>query len=224
MALSHSPQIVRDGLVLHLDAANPKSYPGSGNIWFDLSGSENNATLTNGPVFISDNKGSFTFDGVDDYVVLPYSTTMNVDYVTLSVWIRSTYLIGPRVRHYVFDGLSHKTMIYIDEPYEVNFVNLANSTVSNSINYPSISDNNWHNIVGAYDDSYSNMYIDGILVKTVSSNGPIQNATGGGRLMDYIGNGYETEGNASNFMMYDRALTESEIQQNFEAYRDRYGV
>lgn len=52
MALGHSPQIVRDGLVLYLDAANPKSYSGSGTTWYDLTGNNNNATLngnTNNP-------------------------------------------------------------------------------------------------------------------------------------------------------------------------------
>ena len=47
MALAHSPKIVTDGLVLCLDAGNPKSYPGSGTTWYDLSGNGNNGTNSN---------------------------------------------------------------------------------------------------------------------------------------------------------------------------------
>ena len=68
MGLSHSPNIVTDVLVLCLDAANRRSYPGSGNSWLDLSGNGNNGTLTNGPTYSSANGGSLVFDGVDDYV------------------------------------------------------------------------------------------------------------------------------------------------------------
>ena len=67
MALSHSPSIVTNGLVLCLDAANSKSYPGSGTTWTDLSGRGNNGTLVNGVGYNSGNLGSLVFDGVDDY-------------------------------------------------------------------------------------------------------------------------------------------------------------
>ena len=51
MAFRYSPKIVTDGLVLSVDAANKKSYPGSGTTWYDLSGNAINGTLTNGPTF-----------------------------------------------------------------------------------------------------------------------------------------------------------------------------
>ena len=64
MALAHSPKIVTDGLVLCLDAGNPKSYPGSGTTWTDLSGQGNNGTLVNGVGYVGTNGGSLSFDGV----------------------------------------------------------------------------------------------------------------------------------------------------------------
>jgi hypothetical protein len=63
MALSHSPKIITDGLVLCLDAGNPKSYPGSGTTWTDLSGNGNNGSLENGVGY----NGGF-FNG-NDYVM-----------------------------------------------------------------------------------------------------------------------------------------------------------
>ena len=68
MGLAHSPSLVMNGLVLALDAANPKSYPGSGTTWTDLSGRGNTGTLTNGPTYSSANGGSLVFDGTNDYV------------------------------------------------------------------------------------------------------------------------------------------------------------
>ena len=68
MAFSYSPKIVTDGLVFAVDAANKKSYPGSGTTWTDLAGS-NDGTLTNGPTFDSGNGGSIVFDGSDDYIL-----------------------------------------------------------------------------------------------------------------------------------------------------------
>ena len=66
MALSHSPKIVTDGLVLCLDAGDRKSYSGSGTTWTDRSGEGNNGTLVNGPTFDSGNGGSIYFDGGND--------------------------------------------------------------------------------------------------------------------------------------------------------------
>ena len=73
MSTRYNPSIVRDNLVLYLDAANTKSYPGSGTTWKDISGKGNNGTLTNGPTFDSNNLGSIDFDGVNDHVVLSLS-------------------------------------------------------------------------------------------------------------------------------------------------------
>ena len=66
MALSHSPSIITQNLVLCLDAGNSKSYPGSGTTWTDLSGNGNNGTLRNSPTYSVDNLGKIVFDGVDD--------------------------------------------------------------------------------------------------------------------------------------------------------------
>jgi hypothetical protein len=60
MGIAYNPAIIRSNLVLCLDAANPKSYPGSGTTWTDLSGFGNNGTLINGVGYSSDNLGSFT--------------------------------------------------------------------------------------------------------------------------------------------------------------------
>ena len=86
MGLAHSPRIVTDGLVLCLDAASKRSYPGTGTVWADLKGG-NNGTLTNGPTFDAGNGGSLTFDGTNDYVEIANSSQFHNQRMTASIWI-----------------------------------------------------------------------------------------------------------------------------------------
>lgn len=85
MGVGYNPKIVTDGLVMCLDAANRKSYSGTGTIWRDLVGS-NNGTLTNGPTYSSAGGGSIVFDGANDFVQCLGSITVTA--ATFVTWIR----------------------------------------------------------------------------------------------------------------------------------------
>ena len=67
-AVEGGPNVVYNGLVLYLDAANNKSYVSGSTSWNDLTSNQNVGTLTNGPTFNTGSGGSIVFDGVDDYV------------------------------------------------------------------------------------------------------------------------------------------------------------
>jgi hypothetical protein len=83
----YSPKIVTDGLVLYLDAANTRSYPGTGTTWSDLSRGGNNGSLINGPTFNSANGGSIVFDGSNDYVDCGnIDDIKNASQVSISIW------------------------------------------------------------------------------------------------------------------------------------------
>jgi len=79
--------IVKDGLILYIDAGSPNSYypPNSGTSWRDISGRGNNGTLTNGPTFNSSNGGSIVFDGLDDYTLISPSTELASIQVPMSI-------------------------------------------------------------------------------------------------------------------------------------------
>ena len=82
--------IITDGLVLNLDATNPRSYPGTGTTWFDTSGNTTNGTLTNGPVYLQERgRGSFIFDSSNDYVALPNGAITGS--ITMLFWIKGDY-------------------------------------------------------------------------------------------------------------------------------------
>ena len=68
MSFHFSPKIVTNGLLLHLDAANIKSYHGSGTSWYDLSGTGIYGTLIDTPAYSTDGVGSFVFNGTSNYV------------------------------------------------------------------------------------------------------------------------------------------------------------
>jgi hypothetical protein len=91
MGLGHSPKIVTSGLVLYLDAANPKSYPGSGTNIVDVSKNNNTISLTNGTSFNNNLNGFFSFDGVNDYINTNYliiSGTDSSKAITIDLFIR----------------------------------------------------------------------------------------------------------------------------------------
>jgi hypothetical protein len=86
MSLGHGASIVRDGLVLHLDAASERSYSGSGTTWYDLSGNNRNGSINNSPTI---NANSFTFDGVDDNISFPNLVDLShTDAITISFWCK----------------------------------------------------------------------------------------------------------------------------------------
>jgi len=86
MATHYNPKIVDNGLVLYLDAANPRSYPGTGTAWTDLSGNGNNCNLFNSPIFSSKSKGCFTFS-TNQYGTLVSANNFNFSIgFTISIW------------------------------------------------------------------------------------------------------------------------------------------
>ena len=91
MATIGGSNIVTDGLVLALDAANPRSYVSGSSTWNDLSGNNNSGSLVNGPTFSSANNGSFTFNGSTQYVDCGLSTFQPTA-LTLSTWVSRSSL------------------------------------------------------------------------------------------------------------------------------------
>lgn len=85
MAFYRGPKIITDGLIMYLDAANTKSYSGTGTSWYDRSGNGNYGTLTNGPTFNSSNSGSIVLDGINDYVSVNTLLSSLIDDNSLTV-------------------------------------------------------------------------------------------------------------------------------------------
>jgi len=232
MGAAAGPDIVEDGLVLCLDAANERSYPGSGNTWYDLSGNGNDGTLVNGVGYSSDNNRSMVFDGVDDYVDIGF---INSQILTMSfIFKRPTSFNDEDGRFLLYSPTASSvgaglhlggwTSQKSGETFKVSTYGFSNNIDFNtSINGES---NKWYHFAASWDGVKYQLYLNGLSIHTQSET---TSAIIQGNLQWFIGAGVNLDyryhnGNISNVQIYNRALTEAEIKQNFEATRSRYGI
>jgi hypothetical protein len=217
------PNTITNGLVLSLDAANVKSYVNGSTTWRDLSGNRNNGTLTNGPTFNSANLGSIVFDGVDDYIT--GSNSSNFAFGTgnfaVSTWFRTTansigLLVDLRSNA---SGIGNGYSDYfISGKYSLYYSNAVKYTSTGSIN-----NNIWYNTVTTKISNTVYVYINGTLDGFFSDSTNFDE--GGFRLarnVNIVGPSYLT-GNISQVMIYKGVgLSQSQIQQNYDATKSRY--
>ena len=219
MSLGHGANIVRDGLVLHLDAANPKSYPGTGTTWNDLSSSKLVASKfgSQSPTYPLYNPlGYFTFSGGingDNYSRFEV-TTPTLSAISVIVFHYSTQAAGHVLRHST-------------DSFQIGVDGYAAGTAYNNINIPgdrTSTLNTW--VCDALTFTGSNLigYRNGIQVGTASR--ATTTIAGGtlriGARSDAFASHYV--GNISSIFIYDRSLLASEVLQNFNALRGRYGI
>jgi hypothetical protein len=252
MAFHRGPKPITDGLILNIDGANPKSYPGTGTSWNDLSRNGNNITLVNGPTFDSENGGSILLDGINDYgslseidIQAPWTTEIifRTNVSTLTNNWRQT-LISNSVN--LQPGWIR---LYVDSSSGLKRTRLVLNTIR--------SNNSSRRSVSWFPSPYENSYVDyqlqdafwkdKIFSWTLSAtplNMPDQgfysylNGNSIGRLgvstgddisikSDQIGmflTQQRFSGNIYSVRIYDRALTEEEVVQNWNATKSRFGL
>jgi hypothetical protein len=230
MGASAGPDIIDDGLVLALDAADTNSYPGSGATWTDLSGQGNTGTLTNGPTYSSANGGSIVFDGVNDYVRIPYNSNLNPTTITVSAWIKRNQAVY--YSHFIGLPINNSTWNTPYISYGVEYIGLSDTIsfilgfTDNTFAYTNAStygNNRWFYFAGTYDQSNVKVYIDGALITTRAETKTVYNSTAD----FYIGaintsSQFPLNGNISQVSIYNRALTAEEVQQNYNALKGRF--
>ena len=219
-------EIVTDGLVLNLDAGDYASYPRSGTTWYDLSGGGNNGTLTNGPTYDSANKGSIVFDGANDYITIPQETgEFSNSSMTVEFWIKPhTIAVGGNVitmDRTTFDGNTGIEIFFLGGQNGIISVRGSGATRIDSTGTATL--NEWNFVSVVYSGTTAYIYINGVF----DSSGSVQsvNTT---NYDFHIGIfptlGYYYDGNIATFSIYNRALSSTEITQNFNALRGRYGI
>ena len=215
MSLSHSPKIVLDGLDLCLDAANTKSYPGTGTSWYDLSELKKTGTLYNGLSYDSANKGSFLFDGTNDYGELT-SSSSTVNGITICCFVRPTDTSSDRAIITKNGTLLQLNSNSIKWWPDVTIPNVAVTTT--------LTLNQWYYIAVTQINTNCIIYKNSINIYSSSSTN-VYNYTYG--LQTFIG-GYAASrffsGNISIIQVYNRVLSAAEINQNYQATRGRYGI
>ena len=222
MAVFGGPNVIDNGLVLSLDAGNVKSYPGSGTIWYDKSGNNNNGTLTNGPTFSG---GSIVFDGVDDYVDTTFKASISIgngNPFTISAFFKTGNMTqqmlvacpdSPRFYIEVFN----RSGVLVSH---WGIGNNNNSSTSTAI----INLNQIYNYVTTYDGNIAKGYLNGVLTDTdtIGSQSYNTNFLQIGKYASFLplylsGSMYTTQ-------IYNRALSASEVLQNYNATKSRFNI
>jgi len=211
-------KIVTSGLVLALDAADRNSYVSGSTVWNDVSGNGNSGSLVNGPTF---SNNSIVFDGVDDYVNTSITTTYN-DF-TIGVWFKQ-----------VGNIIGYQRLL--DKDYISGFWIGRNAGVANSWGggvlesgppygrFITLTDGNWHYIVSKREGSIHTIYGDGI-TNTISGNVSTSALSGIQiRIGTQEGLGAYLNGNIPSVQIYNRALSVSEILQNYNAQKSRFNL
>lgn len=238
MGISYSPKIVTDGLVLCLDPANARSYPGTGTTWTDLT-RNNNLTLTNSPTFSSDNRGVFSFDGSDDYAVntspVGSIATAGQSFKTFSIFLNlntaSSFNSDSIVR---LLGNSQYSLTLNSRNYENNktisagYYATDGGGIGASITHTHDDSlyNSWHMYTIRQYNNVIDLFIDEelVLTGTPRSGGP--KPTEVDEII--IGNlsssntAYPLRATVSTALLYLKKLSNDEIRQNYLATKGRY--
>jgi hypothetical protein len=220
--IAYYGNIVKDGLILNLDAAKKDSYPGSGTTWYDIVGTYN-GTLVNGPIFDSANAGSVIFDGVDDYVSLTNSPLPNN--FTYSIWVKRNGNGNQGTRGIVISNGS----TYIDVGFnnKILFSLILSGGSQNLIMSPDgtiVNTGVWAHYAATYNQQQAKLYLNGIEVASSNYTLPPINDISTFRVGGYAGGSYNLNGNISNLQYHSRALSASEVLQNYNAQKGRYGL
>ena len=231
MAVGYNPRIVTDGLVLCLDAGNTKSYPGSGTTWTDLSGNGNNGSLVNGVGYNSGNLGSLSFDGSNDYgsvtTGIPDTGDFTVGFIYQLTGTGGRGGLFERKPSLPYNGFSLGQGGTGSWSFAVSGTSdFSANRIQMSFQYPTI--NTWYFDVGVYSNGNTvTGYRNGQFVDSGTGQSQGNLSTQGTRTNFLIANRDNVTSlscKVAQVSMYNKALTASEIQQNFNALRSRFGI
>ena len=244
MGTSYNPRIVTDGLVLCLDAANKRSYPGSGSTWNDLSKQGNNGTLINGPTFSNEGNGSILCDGMNDYInVSNFNEDSNQD-LSVIVWVYPVTLGNLTTGGFDYSWLINKRDNSDDKQWQMFFRSIEGDNdfflrlsiyddtagTQTGLGLSSTTEifiNQWYQCGFTFNSSNSegNLYINGVYESSDTLGGTGNRKTGSRDLVisktawdntDYL------NANISSVQIYNKVLSEQEIKQNYLATKGRF--
>ena len=225
MGLNYNPTIVPDGLILYLDPANSRSYSGSGNTWYDLSGNSLNATLVNSPSYTVSNRGTFVLDGSSNYFTLPNNSILSLSEFTISIWVKTLQLNADQ---YLVDTSSN-----LNFGYGYSFRIRSNNTIrfwaydANTLvdTTDTITSNVWYHITVSYSNftKTQKIYINGSLSASAQHTNAFVLAD-----PQYLRIGHSqvlggySKAVIGQSMFYNRELSASEIKQNYDSSKGRF--
>ena len=223
MSNVYGPNLVRNGLVLLLDAANTRSYPGSGTTWSDLSGNGYNATLVNGPTVSS---SGVELDGNDDYIAVSHSGDLAFTSGNFTIAVWHNYSGGTGYGGIITNDSSGDAAWKIKK--DTGQAYFRGQAYNHNVGFPSYTLDTFHYYVMTQTPSLLQLYFNGVAGNsvTVTTNpNSANNIAFGSYRYDDAGNGnYLNNQTIGLTEIYNRALTAAEVLQNFEAHKGRFGL
>jgi len=224
------PNIVTSGLTLMVDSGYIPSYPTTGTSWNDLSGNNNNGTLVNSPTFDNGNGGSIFTNGVNQYITSPYfgNTT---DSFTFAAWFKNDnyseakYALV-RGRDASGNGWSLAITTLSDgRSYSGVVTTSGGATEFDAIGTSILPLNMWYYLTGVWTAGVSiRHYVNGVLEATTNTSSTNLRTSTDGWGIGSINTTNFTSGYNAIAQVYNRVLSASEIQQNYNAQKTRFGL
>ena len=228
MGFYRGPNIVTDGLVLAVDAGSERSYPGSGTTTTSLVGS-NTGTLTNGVAFSADNGGTWDFDGTDDYIAID---NLGLSSHTIEGWIKSdnasqgggSYTTIKSVIGNYDGGSSKYTYIgFIPTlTWRIDDGSISHQSVAEA---GTVSVDTWYHVALTYNasDGVTVGYLNGVQQGTINYTSNVTFNSIPFNLCKSQPNAY-FDGSVALSRCYNRAISATEISQNYNAQKSRFGL
>ena len=210
------------GLAFHVDASNPQSYPGSGTVWYDISGNNYNINLLNGPVYSAEYGGALTFDGTNDYGTTRSLTQLEMGNrsITIGAWFRTSDSTGAIVTKRGA-GSGYQLYIYGGKLYADGYSTSTGVFSASTINNNTIR---YGVVVFDYLNTTIRLYVNGVADNTASL------SSGGNDTSAYFNIARSQQytdffaGTIYSIQVYNRALAATEILNNFNAGRGRFNL
>jgi hypothetical protein len=222
------PDIITDGLVLALDAASERSYPGTGTSWYDLTKESNNGSLINGPLFSNDNYGVIDFDGVNDWSLIVSSPAFTVDTRTVEIIFRmnGSYSNYSPLAVYA-NGSSTTNRIWLG--VQANKFQMHGWGTVDPICTTTIDSDEWYVCTFSYNKPTQAMkvYTNGVLESSVTNTqGGVSASSSNNWYLASIPGGWQgvtySDTSIASFKIYDRILSDDEVLQNYNAIKNRF--
>lgn len=230
---ANGPKIVTNGLVLCLDAANNKSYPGTGTVWTDISRVGATGTLINGPTFSSANRGAIVFDGTNDYVNLTRpSSIVTGGSITVCMYAKWTTVGTTTTTIQALIDNNHNApnigFVMQDRPdlsQRLTFT-VRPSTSGQVTSSFVVGNGNWYHITGTNDGTTSRLYINGLLDASFTESGGLATVQPNITIGRWQGGGgsRHMNGSVAQVFIYNRALSAFEVFQNYSASKGRFNL
>ena len=215
------PNIVTDDVVLYLDASNTSSYPGTGTVWYDLSGNENNGTL-DGATYSSNGGGSISFDGSNDDVTIQDDNTLDISNdFTISYSLEPNWgTWSPFIAKGTNNNWNYSTWVGNDKGIDIDHSS-SGSVIKPLYTATSEMANGKISVITISRNSNSGLiktYVDGVLKNTRS--GSLGSSNNNDLKIGTHNNGNYGHGKIGHILIYNSALTDQQVYQNYDALID----